>query len=50
MRGRTIDPQIFTLYASLFIVLGNLFALASLIISYRNPQDRARTLISTEVI
>jgi ABC-type xylose transport system permease subunit len=52
VRMRGIDPQIFTIYAALFSVIGNLCALASLIISYRRRSDSggAETFFETEIL
>lgn len=54
VRMRGIDPQIFTIYAALFSVIGNLCALASLIISYRrrgsNGSSGAETFFETDIL
>ncbi|GEM_PF-6993679 len=52
VRRRGIDPQVLTIYAALFSVIGNLCALASLIINYQNRtrDGESEAFFETEIL
>jgi len=52
VRRRGIDPQVLTIYAALFAVIGNLCALAALIINYQNRtrDGESEAFFETEIL